>query len=172
VILWTWDKAKCFTFQLVSGVTGNMSITQCSFHNQDQNIVLVTGNSVYKFYRVLENNILKPTHTQILKKDSHISNNYTCHTWLPDGRLLVCTDKGEIMLLEMNGDWKMSLNEAPGDDFYIECIQTYQKGFIIAGDNGQIMIYEKSEDPKNPYNKIAKLPQNEKGDQKGEYHDL
>ena len=34
------------------------------------------------------------------------------------------------------------------------------------------MIYEKSEDPKNPYNKIAKLPQNEKGDQKGEYPEL
>jgi hypothetical protein len=76
------------------------------------------------------------------------------------------------MLLEASGDYKMSLNEAPGEDFYIECIITYQKGFIIAGDNGQIMIYEKSEDPKNPYNKIAKLPQNEKGDQKGEYHDL
>jgi len=62
------------------------------------------------------------------------------------------------MLLEGSGELKMSLNEAPGDDFYIECIVTYQKGFIIAGDNGQIMIYEKSEDPKNPYNKIAKLP--------------
>jgi hypothetical protein len=40
------------------------------------------------------------------------------------------------MLLESSGDYKMSLNEAPGDDFYIECIVTYQKGFIIAGDNG------------------------------------
>ena len=34
------------------------------------------------------------------------------------------------------------------------------------------MIYEKSEDPKNPYNKIAKLPHNEKGDHKGEYPEL
>jgi hypothetical protein len=79
---------------------------------------------VYKYYRVQDNNSLKPIHSQILKKDPHISNNYTCHTWLPDGRLLVCTDKGEIMLLE-SGEFKMSLNEAPGDDFYIECIVTY-----------------------------------------------
>ena len=35
VIIWTWDKAKCFTFQPISGVNGNMSVTQCSFHNQD-----------------------------------------------------------------------------------------------------------------------------------------
>jgi len=27
VSLWTWDKAKCFTFQVVAGVKGNMSIT-------------------------------------------------------------------------------------------------------------------------------------------------
>lgn len=116
-----------------------------------------------------DNNILKVTHTSILKKDSHISNNYTCHTWLPDGRLLVCTDQGEIMLLEQSGDYKMPLQTAPGEGFYIESIQTYSKGFIISGDNGQIMIYEKSEDPKNPYNRIAKLPQSEKGEKAGEH---
>jgi len=68
------------------------------------------------------------------------------------------------MLLESNGDFKMLLSESPSDGFYIECIQTFQKGFIIAGDCGTIMIYEKSEDPKNPYNRMAKLPQNEKAD--------
>lgn len=116
---------------------------------------MVTGNQTYKFYRVQENGTLKPTHTSILKKESHISNNYTCHTWLPDGRLIVCTDQGEILLLENNGDYKMMLSESPQENFNIECIQTYSKGFVIAGDNGAIMIYEKSEDPKNPYMKIA-----------------
>jgi hypothetical protein len=29
---------------------------------------------------------------------------------------------------------------------------------VIAGDNGTIMIFEKSEDAKNPYQQIAKLP--------------
>lgn len=62
------------------------------------------------------------------------------------------------MLLENSGDYKMVLNESPVDGFYIECIVTYSKGFIIAGENGQIMIYEKSEEPKNPYHRIATLP--------------
>jgi hypothetical protein len=84
--------------------------------------VLVTGNSTYKFYRVQDNNALQPKHNSILKKESHISNNYTCHTWLPDGRLLVCTDQGEIMLLESNGDYKMLISESPGEGFYIESI--------------------------------------------------
>lgn len=112
VIIWTWDKAKCFTHQQVA-ITGQATVTQCSFHNQDQNSILVTGNNTFKFYRVTDNNILKPTHTSIVKKEAHISNNYTCHTWLPDQRLLVCTDQGEIMLLEQNGDYKALLSESP-----------------------------------------------------------
>lgn len=35
---------------------------QCSFHNQDHNIVVVTGDNTYKFFRVQENNSLKQTH--------------------------------------------------------------------------------------------------------------
>lgn len=61
------------------------------------------------------------------------------------------------MLLEQGGDYKMLLAESPGEGFFIECITTYSKGFIIAGENGQIMIYEKSEEPKNPYHRIATL---------------
>ena len=61
------------------------------------------------------------------------------------------------MLMESSGDYKMLLAESPGEGFYIECVITYSKGFIIAGENGQIIIYEKSEEPKNPYHKIDSL---------------
>lgn len=113
-----------------------MTVNQCSFHYSDPNIVLVTGNNTYKFYRVQENNSLKATHTQILKKEPHVSNNYTCHAWLPEGRIAVCTDQGEIMFMELNGEYKLLLAESPGEGFYIESIIPYNKGFIIAGENG------------------------------------
>ena len=58
----------------------------------------------------------------------------------------------------------MLLSESPGDSFNIECVQAYTKGFIIAGDNGQILLYERSEDHKNPYTRIVKLPAPEKAD--------
>ena len=61
------------------------------------------------------------------------------------------------MLLETTGDYKMLLPESPGEGFYIECIVPYDKGFIIAGENGQIFIYEKSEEAKNPYHRVATL---------------
>jgi hypothetical protein len=29
-----------------------------------------------------------------MKKEAEVSTNYTCHTWLPDGRIALCTDLG------------------------------------------------------------------------------
>ncbi|MFO0116508.1 MAG: hypothetical protein ACK521_02445 [bacterium] len=52
------------------------------------------------------------------------------------------------MLCEPTGELKMDLKESPGEGFYIQSIRAYSKGFIIAGDKGQIMIYEKVDEPK------------------------
>ena len=78
---------------------------------------------------------MKTVHNAIAKKESHVSNNFTCHSWLPDGRFIICTDQGEIMLLESDGAYKMLL-ESPGDGMHIECVQTFSKGFMIGGDSG------------------------------------
>ena len=32
------------------------------------------------------------------------------------------------------------------------------KGFLVGGSNGQILVFEKTDDPKNPYTRVAKLP--------------
>jgi len=50
--------------------------------------------------------------------------------------MIICTEQGEIMLLEGSGDYKMLLAESPAEGFHIECIITYSKGFIIGGANG------------------------------------
>jgi len=70
------------------------------------------------------------------KKESHISSNYTCHGWLNDGKILVCTDQGEILYCESNGEYKMLLQCSPQEGFYIENIIITSKGFIICGDHG------------------------------------
>ena len=89
-----------------------------------------------------------------------MSANYTCHIWLPDGRMLVCNDTGDILVLESGGEYKFKLHEAPSNGYRIENIITYSKGIVISGENGTMLIYEKSEDIKNPYLLVAKLPQN------------
>lgn len=75
------------------------------------------------------------------------------------------------MLLESDGSFKITL-DTPGDGFHIECVSTFSKGFIIGGDSGQIYIYEKSEEPKNPYNMSPLLAQQSDKNDKTEYHEL
>jgi len=67
IIIWMWDKSKCFSVQQVGVTTNNMQVresvvNQCSFSNVDPNVILVTGNNTYKYYRLSENNFLKLIH--------------------------------------------------------------------------------------------------------------
>lgn len=73
------------------------------------------------------------------------------------GRLIVCTEQGEIMLLETSGEYMAFVHESPVGDFKIECIVPFSRGFLIALDNGLVYAYERTEDPKNPYRKINQL---------------
>jgi hypothetical protein len=71
------------------------------------------------------------------KKEQHISSQYTCHCWMPDGRFLVGTDQGDLIYCEQSGDFKLLLHQDPSmDGFFIESIKTYSKGFIVGGDKG------------------------------------
>jgi hypothetical protein len=70
---------------------------------------------------------------------------------LDTGRLLVCTENGEIMLLENSGEYLSFIPTSPMGGVRIQCVVPYSKGFLIGGDSGEIIIYERSEDPKHPY---------------------
>ena len=86
VILWQWNKGKWIAFQKV-GVSDDQILYQASFINSDSNSIIVIGNGVYKYYKLKDNGI-RPEHSGIAKKESHISSNYTWHTWLPDGKII------------------------------------------------------------------------------------
>jgi WD40 repeat protein len=72
-----------------------------------------------------------------------------------DGRLVVCTEVGEIIVLETDGSYSAFVPDSPVEnEFKIECIVAFSRGFIIAGD-GLIYAFEKSEDPRIPYRLIT-----------------
>jgi len=57
VYIWQVDKQRCVTRQHMSHPTGHRIGTQVSFSNQDQNIVLVTGNQTYSYYIKKDDNL-------------------------------------------------------------------------------------------------------------------
>jgi hypothetical protein len=74
-----------------------------------------------------------------------------------DGRLVVCTELGEIMLLETDGSFKNYIAESPIEDegeFKIEAITAFTRGFIVSGED-KIYAYEKTEDQDVPYRPIG-----------------
>ena len=136
--------------------TGQPIGTQVSFSNLDSNVVLVTGNQTYKYYIHRDGNLIFQN-KQISKKDYNmISQNYTAHCWLPEGKILVGTDQGQILLCDPNGEIKRPIST--GSDFYIEKFLTYSKGFIIVGDKGRMKVFVNTGEPNNPYQEVASLP--------------
>lgn len=111
--LWHWDKAK----PVVSVKTSpepSRGVYQVSFNPQDPSIVCATGNGICKvrhphsprrtaatrltpplppapqFYRVADS-FFKPITNSMSKREPQ---NYLCHAWLPEERVLVGTDTG------------------------------------------------------------------------------
>jgi hypothetical protein len=127
---------------------------QISFNPHESNYVIVTGNDTYKYYKIEENEF-EAEHTQLNNKDMDITTRYSCHCWMTDGRLIVCTEVGEIILIETDGSYLGAIMDdsiEPG--FKIECVIPFGRGFIIAG-NGLIYAFEKTEDSSQPYRLIV-----------------
>ena len=132
---------------------------QVSFSNLEQNHILVTGDNTYKFF-TMKDQILSLSNKALNKKEtSNLSTNYTAHVWLQD-RILVGTNLGQIILCDHLGEYKKTLQDSTTETggFCIEKFLVYSKGFIIAGDRGQMQVFFNTGEPNNPYMKIASLP--------------
>ncbi len=68
-------------------------------------------------------------------KDRDISTKYSCHSWMHDGMLIVCTEIGEIIVCETDGSYLTYVYDSPINyyEFKIEAIIPFSRGFIIAG---------------------------------------
>jgi len=73
---------------------------------------------------------------------------------MADGKLVVCTEAGEIILCETDGSFLAFIEDSPfNESFMIESIVTFSRGFIVAGD-AYIYAFEKCEDQRSPYRLI------------------
>jgi hypothetical protein len=110
--------------------TGDCAVMPPQDKNMLRLLQISISNCLFKFFK-LDNQQLKITHNQIAKKEPEVSSTFTCHTWLPDGRIAVCTDMGQIMLLDYNGDYKQIQAYDPKKaSFPIYSIIPYQFGGI------------------------------------------
>eukprot|EP00438_Fugacium_kawagutii_P035599 Skav224677 [mRNA] locus=scaffold3088:1973:6274:- [translate_table: standard] len=69
--------------------------------------VCIIGDGVFKFFR-LQEGTFKGIPNQLNKMREASNQNYICHTWLNDDRLIVCSEAGDILLFDSGGEFKMA----------------------------------------------------------------
>eukprot|EP00033_Pygsuia_biforma_P003159 GCRY01003467.1.p1 GENE.GCRY01003467.1~~GCRY01003467.1.p1 ORF type:complete len:1179 (+),score=364.32 GCRY01003467.1:161-3697(+) len=154
LLYWGWDKAKVLA-SIKTTNANNAPLYQALFNPQDNAVVSVVGNGIYKLFRYADGVLRQLSGT--LVKPLH----YLAHSWLTDERVVAGTEEGELILFEM-GEFKAILPQPPVDGLSVDCIVPYTKGFICGGDNGIVGLYEKTDD-KDYYTraKVFHIPDND-----------
>ena len=112
---------------MIPDITKSQTIEQVSFSPVDPSIVVVTGIKFYRYIK-LDGPTMKALPIVITKREAeaHYSDNYTCHTWLNDGRFIICNDHGQIFLLDSQGEYKGVTVSDPRKDFFpIHSVTTF-----------------------------------------------
>jgi hypothetical protein len=84
LVCWAWERGKATSLLKVSGDLRE-AIYKCSFNPVDPTIAAVCGNGVFTFFRVTDS-MFKPMPYLLAPREPE---NYLCHCWLTDGKVLV-----------------------------------------------------------------------------------
>jgi hypothetical protein len=98
LVYWHWERPKVISTIKVST---SAPVYQVSFNIHDSNggIIATGGNNVFRWYK-LKDSQLTSQNINLNKKEAHLSSNYLCHAWLLDGKLIVGTDAGEVLIFD------------------------------------------------------------------------
>ena len=140
LVKFAWDKARVVATVKASH-PASTPVYQASFMPNDPQIVCVCGHNLFRFFRIQESTF-KAMPNPMQKREAQ---NYVCHAWVSDDRVIVGTETGELLLVESFECKPQPLLQSPMDGNSINCVITQNdgKGFICAGDSGAIHIFER-----------------------------
>ncbi|GBG33254.1 Cilia- and flagella-associated protein 57 [Hondaea fermentalgiana] len=159
LVLWQWEKAKALCAVKVSNGAG-APLTRCSFNPVDPSVACVTGDGIFKAFRIVES-IFKPMPNLLGQMEP---KRFTAHLWLNDDRVLLGTDAGELILFEA-GEYLATLECAPRNNKAISYMVTISDGFIAGCEGGDLRVYIATEDDAGYYHETKMLNISEAGNQ-------
>ncbi|KAK3612310.1 hypothetical protein CHS0354_011028 [Potamilus streckersoni] len=149
LLYWTWEKSKVMAVTKTSNPQGTQPVYQVTFNPQDNTQLCVTGHGIFKHFRYSEGN-LKTFNFQKMEPQ-----NYLCHAWVSEERLVIGTDSGRLLLFEageLKNEFAISAPEKKSDEEghthspQITAVVAYSKGFACACGPGMVHLYEKTDD--------------------------
>jgi len=162
LLYWAWEKSKVLANIRTSTNVSN-EVYQVSFNPNDNTQVCVVGNAIFKIYKYHDQNM------RVHPIQKFEPQNFLCHSWLSEERLLVGTDQGRMLLFE-GGEYKNDFHvgapltaESSGGERSVTagqsdhsattrsftpvlCIAKYSKGFLCSAGNGIVYMYEKTDE--------------------------
>eukprot|EP00051_Salpingoeca_urceolata_P005695 m.76025 g.76025 ORF g.76025 m.76025 type:complete len:1203 (+) comp14501_c0_seq2:245-3853(+) len=147
---WTWEKSKGPEAVTRSSLQADTPVYHVSFNPQDNTHICVTGQGIFKLFRYVEGNLKQLAFTKLEPQ------NYLCHAWLGEDRLVAGTDTGKLLLFA-SGDLQAEFSISASDkekssSLRVECLASLLTGFICADASGSLHVFEKS-DGKELYKK-------------------
>eukprot|EP01028_Stygiella_incarcerata_P004742 TRINITY_DN2061_c0_g1_i1.p1 TRINITY_DN2061_c0_g1~~TRINITY_DN2061_c0_g1_i1.p1 ORF type:complete len:1197 (+),score=341.87 TRINITY_DN2061_c0_g1_i1:223-3813(+) len=146
LMAWRWEKLRCLGSVCSSDAERSFPVYQCSVNPRDDTMFCVTGDKVFKIFKYKEEQIVQHS-SGFAKKESQ---NYSSHAWLPEDRMVVGTDTGELLIVE-GFEYKATLPQSPLSAVAISSLLPCQKGFLAGGNNGTTYLFERT-DSREMYN--------------------
>ena len=174
LVLWLWDKGRLLAMQksitLPPPTNGPAAVSRVSFNPTDGNMLATSGTRLLKLWRVTDGTLrswkdmtkgkearsctaTNPNPNPDPNPNPNPSPNpgkeapsFTDHVWLPGGddRIGACTDGGEVHMVE-KGEVRNVLTSARDQGATnLLCICAFARGFVTAGKEGILCIYEAS----------------------------
>ncbi|KAL8584312.1 hypothetical protein ACOMHN_014731 [Nucella lapillus] len=149
LLYWTWEKSKVMaTTKTANPQNPSGEVYQVSFNPQDNTQLCVVGNTIFRHFRYSEGN-LKPFNFQKMEPQ-----NYLCHAWVSEERIVVGTDNGRLLLFEageLKNEITVGKDDKGGEEGastlpQITAIVAYSKGFACACGPGTVFLFEKTDD--------------------------
>jgi WD40 repeat protein len=113
--------------------------TQCSFCPADPTVVCVVGPGTLRFFRIEQAGFKV---IQCRMNDYKGSEQFTCHTWIEE-RTLVCTEQGDIVLLEQAV--LRAVLENPSEGHAIRSIAAFANGLVAGCAEGHVYVFERAD---------------------------
>ena len=119
-MLWDWDTKKLLkslplNIEVPDNYLGTFQLSFNPFDVEGHQMVLTGPNAIFKYVKKdLDNNLsVEFSGISSVETGRQISENYTCHAWSAQtGHILICTDKGEMVVCE-KGVFRAYLLDAP-----------------------------------------------------------
>eukprot|EP00282_Hemiselmis_andersenii_P016281 CAMPEP_0114178544 /NCGR_PEP_ID=MMETSP0043_2-20121206/38603_1 /TAXON_ID=464988 /ORGANISM="Hemiselmis andersenii, Strain CCMP644" /LENGTH=568 /DNA_ID=CAMNT_0001276969 /DNA_START=30 /DNA_END=1733 /DNA_ORIENTATION=- len=145
LVYWNWFQSK-----VVASVKVNSEVRRVSFSPLDNVQIATSGPGLLKLWRLQESN-LKGFN---MVSGKAASQSFTDHSWAPGDRLLASTDQGDVLVVEQ-GELRSTVKTRMSGTS-IHTVVAYSSGFIVAGSEGRMSVYEKNDarekgEDKEPY---------------------